>query len=111
MMLFRIPRLLDMRQKLFLLGVFGPVLGLLRRILPLLYPFQVSLIAPIETGIVDLLPIREGGKRRQPHINTDNLARGGQDPRLGLTREAGEPFARASAGKGDSFWCSFHRAM
>ena len=85
--------LVDTGQDALLLGVLRPVLGLLGRILALLDSFEVGFVAPIEAGVVDLLPVREGGKRRQPHVHAQHMARGRQ--RLGLcsARAAGEPFA------------------
>ncbi len=91
--------LVNAGQDTLLLGVFRPVLGVLGRILALLDTFQVGLVAPIEAGVGDLLPVREGRKRRQPHVHAYNRTYRRQRLGLHLSRETGEPLAGARPGE------------
>ena len=102
----------NLRQDTLLLRVLRPVLGVLGRIFPLLDTFEVVLIAPIEAGVVDLLPlVREGGKRRQPHIHAHHVAGWRQRLGLRLAREAGKPLAGVRTGERDRLGRAFHRPV
>ena len=72
---------------------------------------QVSLVAPIETGIVNLPSVREGGKRRQPHIHTHHIAGWRQRIGLCLAREAGEPLAGTRPGERHRLGRTLHRTV
>jgi len=74
-------------------------------------PFQIGFICAIEARIVDLLAIREGGKRLKPHINTCDIFGWSKRRRNRFAGKARKPLAGTFARECDRLRCALNGSM
>jgi hypothetical protein len=77
--------LVTMGQRLLATPGFMPRLGVLRRILQLLHPLEISFVAPVEPGVVSVPPVAGCQKRLTPHITTDDVFCWAKYPGMNMT--------------------------